>query len=151
MGIPLALHVLFAVIWVGGMFFAYLCLRPALCHLDEKTRATLWSEVLGRFFFWVRIAAAVLLLSGLYMIDLLGGMQGVGLHVHLMLGLGVVMMLLFLHANFAPFRRLRRAVEGGDWAAAIAQVNQIRVLVAINLCLGLLVVLIAAGGRYMLA
>jgi uncharacterized membrane protein len=30
MGIALALHVLSAVVWVGGMFFAYLCLRPAV-------------------------------------------------------------------------------------------------------------------------
>ena len=31
-------------------------------------------------------------------------------HVHLMLGLGVLMMLLAAHVYFAPFRRLRRAV-----------------------------------------
>jgi uncharacterized membrane protein len=148
MSIALALHVLFAVIWVGGMFFAYVCLRPSLCVLDDKTKATLWARVLGRFFLWVRMASAVLLLSGFYMIYALGGMKAVGPPVHLMLALGIVMMMIFLHVYFAPFRRLLRAVDGGDFALASKQVKQIRVLVAVNLAIGLLVVLIASGGRY---
>jgi uncharacterized membrane protein len=150
MGIALALHVLFAVIWVGGMFFAYVCLRPSLCDYDAQMKTTLWAQVLRRFFFWVRTAAAMLLLSGLYMIWGFGGMKSVGPYVHIMLALGLVMMALYLHAYFAPFRRLLRAVDNKNWSFAAEQVNQIRALVGINLCLGLLVVVIATAGRYYL-
>jgi uncharacterized membrane protein len=151
MGIALALHVLFAVIWVGGMFFAYGCLRPALCDLEPRLRVSLWAEVLGRFFFWVRTASAVLLLTGFYLIWRLGGMKAIPPYVHIMLALGLVMMALFLHVYFAPFRRLKRAVQAGDIPLAGQQVDQIRRLVAVNLALGVIVVLVAAGGRYLLA
>lgn len=150
MGLALAFHVLFAVIWVGGMFFAYVCLRPSLCDYDAQLKTTLWVNVLGRFFFWVRTASAVLLLSGLYMIWGFGGMKSVGPYVHIMLALGLVMMLLFLHVYFAPFRRLQKAVAAQTYALAAAQVEQIRRLVAVNLFIGLIVVVIATGGRYWL-
>jgi len=149
MSIALALHVLFAAIWVGGMFFAYACLRPSLCALDEAARARLWVQVLGRFFFWVRTASAVILLSGVYMIRALGGIKAMPPYVHLMLALGIVMMMIFLHVYFAPFRRLGRAVDAGNIEQASAQIRQIRVLVAVNLAVGLLVMSVAAAGRYL--
>ena len=34
MGIAITLHLLSVVVWVGGMFFAYLALRPALAGHD---------------------------------------------------------------------------------------------------------------------
>jgi putative copper export protein len=47
MGIILALafHILGAVIWVGGMFAAYVCLRPAAGSLEASHRLQLWSAV----------------------------------------------------------------------------------------------------------
>ena len=144
MAIALTLHLLAAVVWVGGMFFAYLCLRPAAGALDAPERLALWSATLGRFFVWVGIAIAVLLATGLWMLMRLGGMASVSPYVHIMLGLGVLMMLLFGHVAMAPYRRLRRGVQAADYAAAGRALKQIRVLVAVNLTLGLLV-LIAAG------
>ena len=139
MAIALVLHLLFAVIWVGGMFFAWLCLRPAAASLDTPTRLALWAQTLGRFFPWVLVAVVVLLVSGFYMISVLGGMQHVTPYVHMMLGLGVLMMLLFLHVFFAPFRKLKRGVASGDFDAAGRALNQIRLLLGINLLLGLIV------------
>jgi len=150
MGVALGLHVLSAVVWVGGMFFAYLCLRPAVAEFTPAERTALWVRVLGRFFNWVLIAVPLILLSGLWMILHSGGMAGVGLHVHLMLGIGILMMLLFLHVYFAPFRRLRRAVAADDTPLAAKQVGTIRKLVAVNLSLGIVVVLIATAGKYLL-
>jgi len=47
------LHVLASVIWVGGMFFAHQCLRPAaIATLDPPQRLALWRAVFGRFFPW---------------------------------------------------------------------------------------------------
>jgi len=144
-----ALHVLFAVLWVGGMFFAYVCLRPAVADYGAQAKTTLWAAVLGRFFSVVLLAIPVLLATGIYLIHLYGGMAHVGLHVHLMLGLGILMMLMFFHVFFAPFKRLKRAVAAGDFETGAKQVQQLRMLVGINLALGLIVVLVAAAGRYL--
>lgn len=150
LGVAFGLHVLFAVIWVGGMFFAYLCLRPAVAELPLPMRSALWGRVLSRFFAWVLLAVPVMLGSGLWMAHVEGGLGNADLRVHLMFGIGVLMMLLFGHVYFAPYRRLRRALAAGDTQAAGKQVGMIRKLVALNLTLGIVVVLIATAGKYLL-
>lgn len=68
--LPYSLHVLAALVWVGGMFFAWLILRPAaVAALDGPARLRLWVEVFQRFFVWVWIAIAVLAISGVIMIN----------------------------------------------------------------------------------
>lgn len=149
MGIALLLHVLSATLWVGGMFFAYVCLRPAALALEPAARLNLWADVLARFFRWVWLAVALLLFTGFWMIfQLPGGMKGVGPHVHWMLALGLLMMLLAAHVFFAPLRRLRRAVAESHWTDGGKALGQVRILVAVNLALGLVVVAIGSGGRY---
>ena len=150
MGFALAIHTLLAVVWVGGMFFAYVCLRPALGSFEGPARARLWAAVLPRFFVFVLAAIPLLLATGFYMIHMLGGMSSIGPHIHIMLGLGVLMMLLALHVFFAPLKRLRRAVEAGDFTEAAKRIGQIRKFVAVNLMIGLIVVAVASGGRYVI-
>jgi uncharacterized membrane protein len=147
--LALAVHTIAAVVWVGGMFFALAALRPATAPLDPAPRLELWQRVLGRFFAWVIAAIVLLLISGYGMVfEVFGGFAGAGLHVHIMQGIGIVMMLLFFHVYFAPWRRFRAAVARRDNPAAARQLNQIRVLVTINLLLGLLTVAIGSSGRY---
>jgi uncharacterized membrane protein len=142
------LHVLGAVVWVGGMFFAYMALRPAAAALlQPPERLKVWRETFRRFFFWVWISVAAILASGLWMIGLLGGFGTAGLHVHLMFALGLVMMGIFAHVYFAPDRRLVRCVEQDDWKAAGAALGQIRKLVAVNLALGIVTVAVGTAGR----
>jgi uncharacterized membrane protein len=148
MDIARFVHVLGALIWVGGMFFAYVALRPAAASLLEPPqRLPLWQETFRRFFLWVWASVAGLLASGLWMIALLGGFAALALHVHLMFGLGIVMMLIFGHVYFSPYRRLTRFVEQKDWKAAGAALGQIRKLVALNLVLGILTVAAGTAGR----
>ncbi len=149
MSLVLALHTLAAVIWVGGMTFAYCFLRPAAgATLDGSQRQSLWQAVFGRFFPVVWLLIAILLASGYYMLfGLYGGFAGAGVHIHIMHGLGLLMMLLFAHIFFAPWRRFRQALDDGDTATAAAKLEQIRLFVAINLGLGLIVVAVASGGR----
>jgi uncharacterized membrane protein len=148
MEIARLLHVLGVVIWVGGMFFAYVTLRPAAAQLlDPPQRLPLWQATLSRFFTWVWVAVALILVSSMWMIASLGGMRALGTYVDVMLGIGVVMMLIFAHVYFAPYRRLTRAVQAKDWAAGGAALGQIRKLVGLNLILGLLTVVVAIGGR----
>jgi uncharacterized membrane protein len=149
MTLGLMVHVLGAIVWVGGMFFAYAVLRPVAGEMDAPARLALWRGVFRRFFPWVWASVVALLLSGYGMLFFgLGGFAGAGLHVHLMQAIGLVMIALFLHLYFAPWRRLQRALDQGDHAAAAGQLGQIRRVVAINLALGLITAAIAAGGRY---
>jgi uncharacterized membrane protein len=147
--ISLILHALSAVVWVGGMFFAHQVLRPAAATLEPGPRLALWSRVLGRFFAWVFAAIILLLASGYTMIAaLFGGFGKIGFHIQLMQGIGIVMMLLFLHLYFASWRRFRAAVTRQDWAEGGRQLGQIRTIVSINLILGISVVAIGSSGRY---
>ena len=151
MGIAILLHVLAATVWVGGMFFAYVCLRPAAAALEPGVRLKLWADVLPLFFRWIWTAIVVLLTTGFWMMfTVLGGPKAAGLHVHLMMGAGILMMLLAAHVYFAPLRRLRAAVAGQHWADAGRNLQQIRTFIAVNLALGLLVVAVGSGGRYLL-
>ncbi len=150
MPIAISLHILAAVIWVGGMFFAYVALRPvAASQLDPSVRLTLWASVFARFFPWVFICIISLLATGFWMISLMGGMTAIGIHVHIMLLVGIVMMLLFLHVYFSPFKKLKTNTLLEDWPAAAAALNQIRKLILVNLALGLLVIIIASAGRFL--
>jgi len=147
--LSLILHALSAVVWVGGMFFAHQVLRPAAAALEPGPRLALWSRVLGRFFAWVVAAIVLLLVTGYAMVfGVYAGFGGIGLHIHLMQGIGILMMLLFFHLYFAPWRRFRAAVAREDWGEGGRQLGQIRTIVTINLVLGLVVVAIATSGRY---
>jgi uncharacterized membrane protein len=149
MAILVALHALAAVAWVGGMFFAYMCLRPAAGPLEPRLRLALWQRVFSRFFPWVWASIAVLLASGYAMLFLhFGGFKGAGLHVHVMQATGIVMVLLFLHLFFAPWRRFSRALEAGQFDSAAQSLNQMRRIVAINLVLGLITIAAGASGRF---
>jgi uncharacterized membrane protein len=144
-----ALHALAAVVWVGGMFFAYMAMRPAVAPLEPAERVALWRRTFRRFFTWVWAAIVVLLATGYWIVFVeWGGFAGTAMHVHLMQATGIVMILIFLHLWFAPYRRLTRALDRGDAAAAGQQIGQIRRMVAINLAIGLVTVAIGAGGRY---
>jgi len=109
MSVSIALHLLSAILWIGGMMFAHMMLRPAAAQvLEPPLRLKLWVQVFKRFFLWVWIAVITLLASGYWMVfGFFGGFDKVGSHVHIMHGLGIVMVLLFLFVYFVPYRKLR--------------------------------------------
>ena len=145
--ILLALHALAAVIWVGGMFFALLCLRPALAGLAPPDRLRVWRNTLPRFFAWVWASIAVLLASGYYVvIEGYGGFAGVGQHVHIMHGTGLLMVALFVLLNLGPFRRFRIAYDQGNLPEAGKAMLHVRTIVIINLALGLITVTLGGTG-----
>jgi uncharacterized membrane protein len=147
--VALTLHVISAVVWVGGMFFALLVLRPATGALEPGPRLGLWLRVFERFFAWVIAAIVLLLASGYAMILwVFGGFGAIGLHIQIMQGTGIVMMLAFFHVYFAPWRRFRTALARQDNAEAARQLNQIRWIVTLNLLLGLITVVVGSSGRY---
>lgn len=146
MKIAVFFHVLGVVVWVGGMFFAYLALRPAAALLLEPPqRLALWQDTLRRFFNWVWLASAFVLASGLWMFFRIGGFAGAPVYVHAMLVLGLAMMGIFVQVFFGPFQRLSAHVAAKDWKAAGTALNQIRQRVALNLALGLLTIMLATA------
>jgi len=151
MPISIALHIIATIIWVGGMFFAYMALRPAAAQvLEPPLRLALWVQVFKRFFFWVWLSIIVILASGYWMIfGFYGGFGNIGTHIHIMHGLGIVMVLIFMHVFFSPYRRLRHAVIVEDYPEGGRRLSQIRTLVGINILLGLATAAIAAAGRYL--
>ncbi len=151
MGWALILHVIAAVIWVGGMFFAWMILRPvAAGRLEPPLRLTLWADCFDRFFPWVWVSLTVILGSGLWMVfAVFGGFAATAGHVHTMTAIGIIMMAIFMHVYFAPYRRLKRAVADQDWPEGGKQLGRVRRLVGLNLLLGLATVAIGSGGRYL--
>ena len=150
LSISLTLHTLAAVIWVGGMFFAWMALRPVAAELLEPPlRQRLWRDVFARFFPWVWACVVILPLTGFaYIFRIAGGMGNVGLHVHIMLLLGLIMIALFVYLFFLPYRGLKAAVESGDAAGGGAHLARIRQVVGINLLLGLATAAVAVGGKF---
>jgi len=147
LGIALLLHLLGVVVWVGGMFFAYMALRPvAASVLEPPQRLNLWAGVFAKFFPWVWLSIALILGSGLYMWMALDGMAAPA-YVFVMIGLGIVMMLIFAHVFFAAFKKLKRALAEQAWPAGAAALGQIRMLIGINLSIGLLTIAVAILGR----
>jgi uncharacterized membrane protein len=145
----LGLHLLAALFWVGGMAFAYWVLRPAAGPLEPAARLPLWRRVFATFLPWVGVSIIVLLITGYAMMSMyFGGFRATPLYINVMQGLGILMMLLYLHLLFAPWRRFRAAVDQGKLPDAATALNQIRILVAVNLALGVLTVLAGGTGRY---
>jgi uncharacterized membrane protein len=136
----LFLHLAGAIFWMGGMAFMVLALRPA-AHtlLEPPVRLPLMAQVLRRFFAVVIASIAVLLVTGVWLLlQARGAKPPMGWHV--MSGLGIVMMLIFGHIFFAPYRRLKAAVAAGDWPEGGKRMNQIALLVKVNLGLGWLAI-----------
>ncbi|MDB5372417.1 MAG: hypothetical protein JWP04_1059 [Belnapia sp.] len=144
-----ALHVLGAVLWVGGMVFAIMVLRPALSVLEAPQRLALHEAVLARFFRLVWHAMPILLLTGYALLfGWYGGFGGAGWHIHAMHLTALLMTGTFLAIVFGPWKEFRAARAQGNPAAAGAAVNKVRQLVTMNLALGLLTVAVAAWGRF---
>ena len=139
--LALFFHLISSVIWVGGMFVSYMCVRPAAASLLEPPlRLQLWDQIFSRFFPWVWTAVVLLPATGFWMIWQMGGFGSIGVYVHVMLGLGIAMILIFLHVYFGPYRRLKIAVAEQDFPGAGKRLAQIRQLIALNLILGLIII-----------
>jgi uncharacterized membrane protein len=147
--LALTLHVLGAVVWVGGMFAAYVCLRPAAGALEAPQRLALWRRFFAKFFPWVWVSVVLLLLSGYWMLlTSFGGFAGAPLYINLMQTLGLMMVVLFVWLFHGAWLKFKRAVDAENWPVAGAQLNRIRAIIMINLPLGLIVVVIGGTGRF---
>jgi len=142
----IVLHQLGTIVWVGGMFFAHVALRPSVNEmLEPATRLPLMLRVLSRFFRWVWAAILLLWGSGYWVFwSIYGGKAG--MHVHAMIGIAFVMTALFLFIWFVPYQRMKLAVEAADWPSAASRLGLIRPIILVNLVLGLVTAALGAAG-----
>lgn len=140
-------HLIGVVIWVGGMFFAWMCLRPvAAKNLEPPVRLKLWADVFSRFFPWVWASSLSTVSSGAVTIFSIG-FKHAPLHWHVMLLIGIAMFAIFAYVSLGLFKSLRSAVAEQNWVAGGKALGQIRKLVGLNLMLGIATILIATVGR----
>jgi uncharacterized membrane protein len=151
LSIAILLHLLSAVVWVGGMFFAYMVLRPVAGGvLEPPLRLELWRQIFSRFFPWVSLSIVILFVTGLWMSwAMFGGLGNSPVYVHIMLTLAVIMAGLFGWLKHKPVKDLAKAVIEENWQKGGEILAAIRKIIAINLSLGLLLVAIASGGRFL--
>jgi uncharacterized membrane protein len=135
-----ALHLLCAVVWVGGMFFAYVVLRPSMGAIEAPQRMLLHTRVFKKFFLVIWHAMPVILLSGGAMIALRWDMATAPWQIQAMMGLGLVMSAVFLAIVFGPYRQFRRTTDRNRMASSL---DSIRKLIGVNLVLGLVTVIVA--------
>jgi uncharacterized membrane protein len=141
MTLLVALHLLGAIVWVGGMFFALAVLRPSLAVLEPALRLALHREVFRRFFGIVWVVIPVMFATGLAMLfAFYDGFGGAPWTVHLMTLLGIAMTGVFVAIVRGPWRAFRAPETDG---AAAASLTRIRALVTVNLALGLLTAIVA--------
>jgi uncharacterized membrane protein len=135
----LFLHVGGVVIWVGGMFFAHMALRPAVQSLPVEMRLPLLENALSRFLNWAGLSAIVILLSGFAMWGRVKPSEA-PLGWLVMMATGLLMMAIYGHLRFAAFKKFRMAVMAADWSDAAQRLALVRKIVLINLSLGLIVI-----------
>ena len=153
-----AVHLLAVIVWVGGMFFMLMCLRPAVHEvLEAPARVRLMHATLRRFLRIVGLAVAVAVLrqrrgDDRHWPGAIARAAGLAFNMPLdwyaMVALFFVMLAVFLHVRLALFPRVERAVTAEAWPDGAARRSAaIRWEVAINLVLGIFIVVIGAARR----
>ncbi len=141
------IHLLAVLVWVGGMFFSYVVLRPAAVDvLQPPERLRLWDDVFLRFFTWVWGALCLILVTGLYMVYQYGGMAQAPHYVHAMLALGLAMAFVYGYVFFGCYVPFSLHVAKEQWKEAGEILARIRRLVGLNLMLALLTIGVAVTG-----
>ena len=144
-----ALHGIAATLWIGGMFFAYIAMRPAAIEtLEPPLRLKLFQGAFRRFFLWVWLFIAVLLITGY------GGIFGrfggfTASYLSLMHSIGLLMCLIFIGLFLALYLPFTKAVDAGDFPKAGALIAKIRWVVLVNLILGLVITFVGIAGPYL--
>lgn len=141
------IHVLAAVLWVGGLFFAWVILHPVVTAiLDTPSRARFWNTLFPRFFRWVWGVVIVLPATGIGILQLnFNGFETAPRYIQIMMGLYLAMVALFLKIQAVQLPQLKRSVSDQDWPTAAQTLKRIRTLAGFNLLLGVIVLIVAAA------
>jgi uncharacterized membrane protein len=136
-GLWVLIHLVAAMVWIGGMVFAVGCLRPAAAVLAPADRLAMMSRVVTRFLDFVAIAVIALWASGLGLFAATP-LELVPVTWWVMVAIAVAMTAVFLVLRLRLLPALHRAREVKDTATAAAVLGRMHRLVVANLVLGLL-------------
>ncbi|KIM11842.1 MAG: hypothetical protein KU37_03025 [Sulfuricurvum sp. PC08-66] len=139
--IILFLHVLSAIVWVGGMIAIRFAVHPALQHIEDATvRLARTLEILKNFFALVipmivlLIVTAVLMSMGLGFKNIGGFLYGM---VHFKEAIWTIMTIIFIFI-YIRRNRAQRAFLAGDLATTKALLAPIaKIFIPVNIFLGL--------------
>jgi len=142
------IHLVAAILWMGGMAFMLIALRPAaIALLQPPERLMLTGAVWKRFFPVVLVSIVALFTTGtnLYTttfraIKAATGQGGVPLGWNLMLILGLLMMVIFAYIYWVAFAKFKRAMAAPDWPLAGKLAAQVHQWMVINFALGWLAI-----------
>ena len=144
-----SLHLIAAVIIVGGWFAGYVTMRAMASQYDEPSVSRLWQVLLGTFFPWVWIAILVQVVTGYALLfSAYDSLAAVPLNISLMQAIGWVTIALFVWMFFKPWREFNYNINVQNLPAAAANLNRIRKIILASLLLGLILVVIGTTGPY---
>jgi uncharacterized membrane protein len=143
------IHVVAIIVWLGGLFLLAVVLGPTTGAMDPAARAALWHRLLSRFFAWGSTSLAVIVATGIAIVQLrFGGFSNMpAIHRWNMI-VGLPAIGLFAYARLGPWRACRRAIADRDWTSAEHNMSRIRALFGIVLALGLVASVASAAGRF---
>ena len=148
MSLAMTLHLLAVIVWVGGMFFAHMALRPAVNELlQPPQRLRLMRRVFEGFFPWVWGAVLLILPSGYWMLFTVFS-EAAPASQWFMAITGSLMAAIFIFIYFIPYHQMGQALQAGEPPRAARSLMLIRRLIGTNLILGLLVSAVAVAGKY---
>lgn len=142
------IHLVAAILWMGGMAFMLMALRPAAVALMQPPeRLMLMGAVWRRFFPVVLVSAIALFATGANLYTTLfralkaaTGEGSVPSGWNLMLVLGLLMMVIFAYLYGFTYPKFKRAMSALDWPLAGKVAAQVHRLMVANFILGWLAI-----------
>ncbi|MEJ2610731.1 MAG: hypothetical protein P8179_11750 [Candidatus Thiodiazotropha sp.] len=148
MSIALTFHLLGVIIWVGGIFFSHVVLRPALNdQLEPDLRLLFLLRVFDGFFPWVWGAVIAILGSGFWLM-FTRFEDAIPFWLSFMATAGTLMAGIFVFVYAIPYHQFSEALKAGDKLRVVSSITLIRKLILINLGLGMLITLVVLFGKY---
>jgi uncharacterized membrane protein len=138
-----AIHLLCVVLWVGGMAFLLLTLRPSVGVIDPSSRLVLQGAVFRRFFRTVWQVMPMAIASGLLLLILSYSHQKLPWEVMVMQTGGVLMAAIFIGMVLVPNKRFQTKLAAGT--ATADDVAPIRRLIWLSLGIGAVILVSVAN------
>ncbi len=137
------LHILAAVVWIGGMAFNLLVVRPSMSAVEPSQRIKLAVAILKRFILFVWASIGLLIVTGISMAlpkFSLTTAYGITLLFKIAIVGMMILIVIFIRYFFLPKLEFLIAQSSPDVSKTM---GQIAALVKLNLVLGIFVLLLS--------
>ena len=143
------LHAIAATLWIGGIFFAFMALRPAAQEvLQPRERLHLWRAAYRKFFQLVWVLISILLVTGYYQLFFRFGVCEFAALLASDAYYWADNGRRFFYLYFSLYGRLCRLIDTEDISAASDTLKKMRPVIAANLFLGIVITAVGVCGPY---